>query len=191
MSHATLFGWRTKYDGNFVPITRSIGSPFDLAQIDQAPRRRVRENFPLRIPLERNADELGLIPVRAQLLMQARERDTRRRPCTNGTWTSQTMTRRIPISARAFYIAHSPINYARAFTAVADADCPNAAHLHSALCRAAAPGRPFQILRTVRAAAMACSDAACRQGGSVDDHARLAVAPRSTRRMSAAIRSTT
>ena len=30
----------------------------------------MREDFLLRIPLERNADELGLIPVRAQLLMQ-------------------------------------------------------------------------------------------------------------------------
>ncbi len=70
MSHATLFGWRTKYDGNFVPMTRSIGSPLRLAQIDQAPRGRMRENFLLRIPLERNTDELGLIPVGAQLLMQ-------------------------------------------------------------------------------------------------------------------------
>ncbi len=41
-----------------------------LAQIDQPPRGRMREDLLLRIPLERNADELGLISVGAQLLVQ-------------------------------------------------------------------------------------------------------------------------
>ena len=41
-----------------------------LAQVDQAPRRGMREDLSLRIPLKRNADELGLIPVCAQLPMQ-------------------------------------------------------------------------------------------------------------------------
>src|SRR5687767_4892024 len=41
-----------------------------LAQINQPPCRSVRENFLLWIPLERNADDLGLISVRAQLMMQ-------------------------------------------------------------------------------------------------------------------------
>jgi hypothetical protein len=41
-----------------------------LAQIDQPPRRCVRENFFLRVPLEGNADQLRLVPVQTQLLMQ-------------------------------------------------------------------------------------------------------------------------
>src|SRR5687768_3205962 len=41
-----------------------------LAQIDEAPRGGVRKNFPLRIPLEWNADQLGLISAGAQLMMQ-------------------------------------------------------------------------------------------------------------------------
>ena len=65
-----MFGWRTKYDGNFVPMTRSIGFPVAFGQIDEPPGRRVRKNFSLRVPLVRNADEFGLISVHAQLPMQ-------------------------------------------------------------------------------------------------------------------------
>ena len=38
-----------------------------FAQIEQPPRRGVRQDFFLRVPLERDADELGLVAARAQL----------------------------------------------------------------------------------------------------------------------------
>ena len=41
--------------------------PVALAQIEQPPRRGVRQDLVLRIPLERHADELRLVPALAQL----------------------------------------------------------------------------------------------------------------------------
>ena len=38
-----------------------------LAEIEQPPGGGVREDLGLRVPLERHADELGLVPVRAEL----------------------------------------------------------------------------------------------------------------------------
>ena len=46
-----------------------------LAQIEQPPRRGVRQDLLLRIPLERHADELGLVAARAQLAHQLADVD--------------------------------------------------------------------------------------------------------------------
>ena len=51
-----------------------------LAEIEQPPRRRVRENFPLRIPLEGDADELGVDSRAQRAAGPARARGFRRRP---------------------------------------------------------------------------------------------------------------
>ena len=64
-----------------------------LAQVDEAPGRGMREDFALRIPFERDADELGLhIRARRSCWCSARTWYSAP-PRTNGTWTSQTMTR--------------------------------------------------------------------------------------------------
>jgi hypothetical protein len=73
----------------------------------------MRQNLTLRIPLERDADELGLIPVCPQLLVQGAN-VVLGAAMDEGTWTSQTTTRRIRISARAFYIAEK-VNYPPCF----------------------------------------------------------------------------
>ena len=58
-------------------IRRKLGSDHQVdrfavafAQVDEPPRGRVRQDFLLRIPLERHADDLGLVAVGAQLLVQ-------------------------------------------------------------------------------------------------------------------------
>ncbi len=57
-------GWKFRSDHEI------DGRAVALTQIDQPPCGRVRENFLLWRPLERHTDELGLISVRAKLLMQ-------------------------------------------------------------------------------------------------------------------------
>ena len=44
--------------------------PVAFREVQQAPRTRVRENFGLRVPLERHADQLSVIPVQPELADQ-------------------------------------------------------------------------------------------------------------------------
>ena len=46
------------------------GAAVALAEIEEAPRRGVRKNLFLRVPLERHADELGRVAASAQLAHQ-------------------------------------------------------------------------------------------------------------------------
>ena len=66
MSHATLFGCRTKYDGNFVRDHQVDRRAVALAEIEQAPRGRVGEDLVFRIPLEGHRHEVGRVPALAQ-----------------------------------------------------------------------------------------------------------------------------
>ena len=86
-SHTTLLGWRTAYEGNFVAITRSIGRPSDLLEVEQAPEERLRQHARAGIPVEGHGDEVGLVVARPELLDErlgedlgaaARERHLRR-----------------------------------------------------------------------------------------------------------------
>jgi hypothetical protein len=45
--------------------------PFDLVQVEQAPRERVRQQPLRRVPLERHGDECRFVPASVQLLGQA------------------------------------------------------------------------------------------------------------------------
>ena len=56
------------YDGNFVAITRSIGRPSDLLEVEQPPEERLRQHARAGVPLERHRHELGLVPALAQLV---------------------------------------------------------------------------------------------------------------------------
>ena len=71
-----------------------------LTQIDQTPRRRVRQHLAFRIPLERNADELGRVPVLLQLGDERSHQVLGTTPHERDL-ASQTMTRWIPIDAEA------------------------------------------------------------------------------------------
>ena len=53
-----------------MPIAEVDGRPVGLAEVDQAPGGGVGQDFVLRIPLERDADELRLESVGAQLADQ-------------------------------------------------------------------------------------------------------------------------
>ena len=67
MSQVTLLGCRTKYDGNFVPMTRSIAWPSLSPEVDKPPCRCVAQDLFLRIPLEGEAHDLSEVPAGTKL----------------------------------------------------------------------------------------------------------------------------
>ena len=163
-----------------------------FAQIDQPPRRGMRENFALRIPLERNADELGLIPVARAAADGARERGTRRRHARTEPGLRRRRRVEYP-SVRGHSISpDAPINYPpclhRGGARWLPRRCSSAFCSMPALLRLDALFKsygPYDQPRWLAAMQPAVAS------GGLDDHARLAVAPRSQHRMWAAIRSTT
>ena len=79
--------------------------PVALAQVEQPPRRGVRQDLGLRVPLERHAHPLGAVAVRPQLL-ESSPTWYSAPPSTKGTCASQTTMVRTAIGRRRSATGH-------------------------------------------------------------------------------------